>query len=149
MRGIATLAAVSLLTFATSWGYDSASRLVSMSYPTGLTLNYAYDGYGRLSTVTSNLGGAWATLGDSFLYQPATQRRYGWRLGNGLPRLVTLDTNGRVTQLASGSAHSLSYAYTNVDTVLSRTDNAYPSQSASYVHDTVDRLTTVSSSNDA
>lgn len=62
MRGIATLAAVSLLTFATSWGYDSASRLVSMSYPTGLTLNYAYDGYGRLSTVTSNLGGG---LGDT------------------------------------------------------------------------------------
>jgi YD repeat-containing protein len=78
-----------------------------MTYPTGLALGYGYDGYGRLSSVTSNLGGTWATLADSFLYEPSTQRRYAWRFGNNLPKLITLDTDGRISQLASANVHSL------------------------------------------
>jgi len=136
-------------TYTTTWSYDSAGRRTGMTYPTGVALTYGYDGYGRLASVSSNLGGASATVADSFLYEPATDRRYAWRFGNGLPRLITLDTDGRIAQLASQSAHNLSLGYTNVDTLQTKTDNVYPSQSASYVHDSVDRLTTVSSSNDA
>lgn len=40
---------------------------------------------GRLTRVASSLTGPWATLADNFLYQPATERRYAWRFGNGLP----------------------------------------------------------------
>ena len=99
--------------------------------------------------MTSNLGGTWATLADSFLYQPATERRYAWRFGNGLPRLVTLDTDGRVAQLSSGGAHSLGFGYFNVNTISSITDNVYSSQSASFGYDANDRLASVSRSGDA
>jgi len=136
-------------TYTTSWTYDSAGRRIGMTYPTGVALTYGYDGYGRLANVTSNLGGASATLADSFLYEPATDRPYAWRFGNGLPRLITLDTDGRISQLASQGAHNVSLSYTNVDTLQSKTDNVYPSQSANYVHDGVDRLTTVTSSVDS
>ena len=118
-----------------------------MNYPTGLGLTYAYDGYGRLSSVSSNLGGAWATGADSFLYEPATDRRYAWRFGNNLPRLVTLDTEGRVTQLASANVHSLGLGWSNVNTINSRTDPLYGG-SASYAYDALDRLVTVSSASD-
>jgi YD repeat-containing protein len=37
--------------FNTSWAYDSAQRLQTMTYPTGLVLNYSYDSYGRLTGV--------------------------------------------------------------------------------------------------
>ena len=135
-------------TYTTTWSYDSAGRRTGMSYPTGVSLTYSYDGYGRLAGVSSNLGGASATLADSFLYEPATDRPYAWRFGNGLPRLITLDTDGRIAQLASQGAHNLSLGYTNVDTLQTKTDNVYPSQSANYAHDSVDRLTTVSSNGD-
>lgn len=135
--------------YTTSWSYDSAGRLVTMNYPTGLSLAYGYDGYGRLSSVSSNLGGSSSTLADSFLYEPATDRRYAWRFGNGLPRLVTLDADGRITQLASQGAHSLALGYTSVDTLATVNNNVYPAQSATYAHDAADRLTNVSSSSDA
>ena len=133
----------------TSWNYDSAGKLVSMVYPTGLTISYGYDSSGRLSVITSNLGGTWATLANSFLYQPATDQRYAWRFGNGLPRLVTFDTDGRVQQLASAGKHGLTYGYHMVDTVASLTDNVYPTLTASYGYDAVDRLASVSRSGDS
>jgi len=136
-------------TLTTTWGYDAAGRLTSMAYPNGLTLGYGYDAYSRLANVTSSLGGTWATLADSFLYQPATNGRYAWRFGNNLPRLVTLDTDGRITQLTSGSAHSLSLGYSTVNTLSSLTDNVYPAMNASFGYDPADRLTSVSRSSDA
>ena len=120
-----------------------------MGYPTGLALGYGYDAYGRLSNVTSNLGGIWATLSDSFLYQPATDRRYGWRFGNGLPRLVTPDADGRVTQLYSFPVHRLNFDHSTVNNVSSLTDGAYPALNAGFGYDSVDRLASVSRSGDA
>lgn len=130
--------------FTTGWSYDVAGRLTSISYPTGLNLSLGYDAYGRLSGVYSNLGGTWSTIADTFLYEPATDRRYAWRFGNGLPRLITLDTDGRIAQLAGGGAQNVSLGYSNVETVSSRTDSLFPSLSASYGYDPVDRLTSVS-----
>ena len=75
---------------------------------------------------------------NSFLYQPATERRYAWRFGYGLPRMVTLDT----WQLASQSIHGLTLGFSNVDTL---TNNAYPAQNASFGYDAADRLTAAAS----
>ena len=135
-------------TYITQWGYDPAGHLLSLTYPTGLGLSYGYDGSGRLSSITSNLGGTWSTVADSFLYEPASNRRYAWRFGNGLPKLTTLDADGRISQLASSSVHSLNFGYTNVNTISSKTDNVYSAMSASYGYDPADRLATVSSGND-
>lgn len=135
--------------YTTTWSYDAAGRLLSMSYPTGLTLSYGYDAYGRVSSVNSNLGGTWATLANGFLYQPATDHRYAWRFGNGLPRMVTLDTDGRVAQLSSSGVHNLSYGYYNTDSVSSLNDNVYSSLNASFGYDANDRLTSVARSGDA
>ncbi|MFT3664492.1 RHS repeat-associated core domain-containing protein [Piscinibacter sp.] len=127
-------------TFSTGWAYDTAGRLVSMSYPTGLSLSFGYDGYGQLSGVYSNLGGAWSTLADSFLYQPAGGWRYAWRFGNNLPRLITLDSDGRVAQLTGGGAQNVSLGYSNIDKIDSRSDAFYPDLSASYGYDQTGRL---------
>ena len=135
--------------YTTAWSYDAAGRLVGMAYPSGLGLTYAYDAYGRLSGVSSNLGGTWARLADSFLHQPATERRYAWRFGNGLPRLMTLDTDSRVTQLTSPAVHSLGFGYFNTNTISSITDNVYPALNASFAYDANDRLGSVARSGDA
>lgn len=90
-----------------SWSYDVAGRSTSMSYPTGLVMTFGYDPYGRLTNAYSNLGGTWATVADSFLHQPATDLRYAWRFGNNLPKLITLNPDGRIAQLAGGGAQNI------------------------------------------
>ena len=137
------------VSFSVTWSYDAAGRLIAMGYPGGLNLGYAYDGYGRVAAITSNLSGPWATLADSFLYQPATDQRYAWRFGNGRVRMVTRDTDGRVTQLASPGAHGLSFAYFNTNTIQSIADSVYPALNSTFAYDNVDRLTSVARTGDA
>jgi RHS repeat-associated protein len=136
------------VSYTTIWNYDAQGRLTGMSYPNGVSLQYGYDGSGRLSGVSRNVGGTWAPLADSFLYQPATDRRYAWRNGNGVPRLVTLDADGRVAALVSPAAHSLTFGYYNTNTNSSLTDNMYGGLSATYGYDNADRLTVVGRSGD-
>jgi len=132
-------------TLAMGWTYDGAGRLSGMTYPDGQTVEFQYDGYGRVSAVLGNPGGGRQTLADSLLYQPASNRLYGWRFGNGLPRLFTLDADGRIAHLNGGSAHGLQFAYTpNLDTIAGITDTAYGSnQSSALGYDAQDRLNTV------
>ena len=133
--------------FNTSWRYSNAGQLINMTYPTGVVVGYNYDVYGRLNAVTSNLSGA-ATLANSFLYQPVTSAGYAWRFGNGLPRLLTRDMDGRVTRISTAGKHDLSFGFSNVDNISSLVDNVYASMSASYGYDASNRLTSVSRSGD-
>jgi RHS repeat-associated protein len=131
--------------YTTTWSYDAAGRLAGMSYPSGPTLQFGRDSYGRLTSVMS--GGA--TLADSFLYQQATDRLYAWRWGNGRVRMATLDTDGRIEQLSSPGAHGLSYGYTaNRDTVESITDLVFSGQNSAFTYDATDRLETVTKAGD-
>ena len=82
------------------------------------------------------------------MYQPATERRYAWRFGNGQARTYTHDTDSRLTQLAGASLHSLSYGWNNTDTMASMTDAVYPALNASFGYDPSDRLNAVSRSGD-
>lgn len=149
--GALTAQATTILgnSYSASWGYNGIGQLTSMTYPGGLSLSYGYDAYGRLSSVTSNLGGTWSTLASNFLYQPGTEQAYAWKFGNGLARMATQDTDGRVTRLASPGVHDLGYGYNNTDTVASITDAVYPSSSSGFAYDLNDRLASVSRSGDA
>lgn len=133
--------------FTTSWNYDAAGRLTSMSYPRGLVLNYNYDGIGRVSKITSNLSGTWTTIADSFLYQPAGGPRFAWRFGNNTPRVIQRDTDGLVSQVY-GNAQNTMYAYSNLGLVESMTDYINPALSQSISYDGVDRVTGISRSSD-
>lgn len=134
--------------YALAWSYDSAGRLSTLSYPGGLILSYTYDAFGRLARIASNLSGASATILSSPLYQPATDRLYAWRWGNGLSRLVTLDSDSRVAALSSPGVHGLSFGFTSTNTIGTVADGVYPNLSASLSYDAVDRLTAVQRSGD-
>jgi RHS repeat-associated protein len=137
------------INYTTSWSYDAAGRLYDMTYPNGMIVRHSYDAYGRLAGQSAYVGGQWRTVANAFRYQPATDRLYAWRYGNGTGRLATLDTDGRVMQLQSPGVHSLSYGYTTTNTIASITDGIYPALSASFTYDPNDRLASVSRSGDA
>jgi RHS repeat-associated protein len=126
--------------YLTSWAYDAAGHLQTMTYPDGFAIGYSYDPYGRPSQLSSNLGGTWSVLADSFLYQPATDRLYAWRWGNNETHLTTLDYDGRVSQIASAAGLGLSYGYFDNSTIASVTDTLRPGVSGSYGYDANDRL---------
>jgi len=140
------------LNYTTTWTYDAAGRLVGMSYPSGESLLYGYSGY-RLSSISRYAGGQWVTVADSFLYEPATDRRYAWRYGNGLARMVTLDADGRIGQLASAASpnvHGLTYSYYSTDVIQTLTDNVYGTPlNATFGYDANSRLVTVTRSGDS
>jgi RHS repeat-associated protein len=133
--------------YTTGYSYNAACRLTGMGYPSGLSLTYVYDAYGRLSRVASNVAG-WATLADSFLYQPATEQRYAWRFGNNLPRTHTQDSDGRLTALFSSGTQNMSYGWTTTNTLASITDSVVTAQSSSFGYDANDRLSAVTKSGD-
>jgi YD repeat-containing protein len=87
-------------------------------------------------------------LADSLLYQPATNRPYGWRLGNGRARMATLDTDGRIASLSSPGVHGLGLGYHNTGTISAITDSVYTGLSASFGYNAADRLATVNRGGD-
>jgi RHS repeat-associated protein len=132
------------MTATLSWGYDVSGRMTSMNYPNGLALNFGYDAYGRVNGVYSN---HWPTVADSFLYEPATDERFAWRFGNNLPRLITLDSDGRVAQLFGGGAQNVSLGYSTVNNISSRSDALFPT-TATFGYDPNDRVNAISSITD-
>lgn len=129
--------------YTTTYTYDIAGRRKTMSYPHGLIVTYNYDSYGRLASMTSNLGGTSALLADSFLYQPATDRLFGWRFGNGVARMKTFDKDGRIERLSSPGKHDLSFGYNNTGTIGAVIDNVYATQTNHYTYDDADHLASV------
>ena len=103
------------------WSHDAAERLATMTYPSGLVLTYAYDSIGRVSSITSNAATS-PTLANGFLYQPATSQMYAYVSGNGLVHATTLDTDGRITTVASPGAGVF---YDNLTDNTDNTVNSY------------------------
>lgn len=132
--------------FTTTWGYDAAGRTSTVTYPTGISLNYSYDANGRLTGITGNHSGVFSTIADSFLYQPATDRRYAWRFGNGLPKLITLDADSRTSQISSASAMNIGFDYSSDNTIWRITDYVYANQTSNISYDPNRRVTATSSS---
>ena len=141
------VATISGTSFTTSWNYDGAGRLSSLVYPNGFTLSYSYDAYGRVSAVRSNIGGAWATIASSFLYQPATNLPYAWQFGNGVSRGVTRDTDGRPSAIAGPGIQGLGFSYNLDNTIQAITDSAW-SQNSNFGYDGTKRLAAVTKSGD-
>jgi RHS repeat-associated protein len=131
-----------------SWLYDGSGRLKSMTYPNGWILSYGHDFYGRPSSINGSFGAARTLLADSFLYQPATMRRYAWRFGNGRSRSLTFDADNRMTQIFGWGVQNMILEYNVTHTIRSTTDYSGFGQSASYTYDAVDRLTSVTRSGD-
>lgn len=133
------------------WTYSAATgQTTSMAYPGGgLTLGFLYDAWGRIAQVNKDVGAGQAiVLADGFLHQPVTDRPYAWRWGNDRPRLVTLDTDGRVSRLATPGVQDLSHSYNNTGTLASVVDGIVPSLNTSFGYDPNDRLTLANRSAD-
>lgn len=135
--------------YTATWTYAASGLLSQHRLPSGLTLGYWYDTYGRLSQMSrwDNNTTAWVTLMDKPLYQPASDRLYAWRYGNNKVRMLTHDNDGRVIDVFSPDALNLDIGYDNVNNINYIGDARFNALTATFGYDANDRLTSVTRNN--
>ncbi len=106
VQTVSSAAGTRTLSIGYSWGSSgyAAGKLTSITYPSGLRVNYGYDSTGRLSSVsvdpvnTNGVGtssGATVPLLGTISYTGANDIN-GWTWGNGSVYSRSYDTNGRL-----------------------------------------------------
>ncbi|MGO4550471.1 RHS repeat-associated core domain-containing protein [Lysobacter sp. 2RAF19] len=125
--------------------FDGLGRLIKLSYPSGTSLEYAYD-MGRLSKLTATHRGTTETVIDDIRYRPFGGPE-SWTYGNGLQRRYNVDDNGRlfgvsaVDEDAGKVAQSLTYAFEAADRINAITSAAGEPSQQTFSYDAQGRLT--------
>jgi RHS repeat-associated protein len=135
-------------TLITTYTYDAASRLASVTYPSGWTAAYTRDMMGRVTAVTAQAAGAGASVPvlAGVAYQPFGPVN-ALTFGNGVAETRGFDLDYRLSGLAdTGTAalQSLTYAYDAANNVLSITDGVTAGNSQSFGYDKLNRLASAS-----
>lgn len=136
----------SAIAFNQAYAYDGLGRLTSMTYPGGVTVGYSY-AYGRLDAMTATVGGTTTTVASSTEYEPFGPAS-GWAYGNGLNRGFNYDADGRLTGVSTGTAttvlQSLTYGFDTNNRVTAVTNGINASLSQNFGYDELSRLTSSS-----
>ena len=125
-------------TFPLAYGYDIQDSLASVLYPTGLTVDFLPDAYGR-PTKAGNFA-------SNIQYHPNGQLSQ-WQLGNGVTNNVGINSRQLPDQIQISGTQSLvglSYTYDFNDNITQITDSVRPGFSRSLGYDGINRLTSAS-----
>lgn len=132
-------------TLQTAYGYDAASRMASLTYPSGAAVAYSRDAMGRVTALTllpkSSITAQ--PIASALAYQPFGPLN-ALTFGNGIQESRSFDLDARLTGLAdtgAGPIQSLSYGYDAADNVVSLGDAVMPATSQNFAYDALDRLT--------
>ena len=140
------------VSYNTSYTYNLASQIATMTYPSGRVLDSSYDAIGRASTLKNNATGA--NYATSFAYNVAHQIT-GFTYGNGASASYGYSVNRlQMTSVSYaqggttvfGSTYSYSQSGNNDGEIASITDNVDSGRSAAYSYDALGRLTAASTS---
>jgi RHS repeat-associated protein len=133
----------------TTYSYDLANRIASITYPSGALVSYTRDTMGRITAVTEKpSGGTSAAVVSSVAYEPFgpdTGLRYGsaGQETRGFDqdyRLTNVTDLGTVRRGVTRVSQNLSYAYFPTNNVQTITDAVNSGNSQSFSYDTLQRL---------
>ncbi|HEX4986923.1 MAG TPA: DUF6531 domain-containing protein [Burkholderiales bacterium] len=125
--------------FVTSYGYDSAGRLATITYPSGRLVSYSFDAAGRISGMTTTpAGGSAQTVVSGVTYHPFGGVA-GFTFGNGETYSRSYDLDGRIAAFTlAGQSQSVIFDAASRITGQSYFPNN--AQSVTYGYDDRDRL---------
>jgi len=132
-------------TLKTAYSYDAASRIASITYPSGWTVSQTRDVMGRIWQIPVTAPGG-ASAGNAITnatYEPFGPL-YTLTYGNGVNESRRFDLDYRVTGLTdvgTAALQNLTYAYDLDDNVSSIADAVTPGNSQSLGYDLLNRLT--------
>jgi len=133
------------VTLNTSYAYDAASRISSVTYPSGWTIGYVRDAMGRTTAVTAKATGPTNAMPvlSQITHQPFGPVK-GQTFGNGVVETRYFDFDDRMTALAAtGNKYSqtLSYSYDAASNVTSIADSVSLDNGQVFGYDALNRLT--------
>jgi len=120
------------------YSYDSAGRLTGLTYPSGRTVAYAFDGLGRVNQVTTTKDSQSQVVVSSVLYQPFGGVN-GYTLGNSQVYSRGIDLDGRIASYTLG-AQSFGIGYDAASRIQFISDFANSANTNNYDYDSLDRL---------
>jgi YD repeat-containing protein len=116
-----------------TYAHDSTDVVESLTYPSGLVVQYAPDAFGRATRV--------GTFATDVRYHPSGQLS-GYTLGNGVATTVELNQRLMTRRIQSGTVLDLTYGYDAAGNVSSITDAVVPTDSVTSLgYDGLERLT--------
>jgi YD repeat-containing protein len=132
--------AVAAVAYVLAYRYDSFGRLDQLTYPSGRTVNYAFDGLGRVNAITTTKPGEQAqNVVSNVAYHPFGGVK-GYTLGNGQTYTRGIDLDGRIASYTLG-AQSYAIGYDAASRISFISEVANPANTNTYGYDELDRLT--------
>ena len=128
------------VTYATNYGYDPNGNLISIMYPSGLTVSYTFDMADRVTSVSMTpVGGSAQSLVSNITYKPfgdVSSLTYG----NALLRTVSYDHQYRITAIQSGGVQRLTYSHDPDGNVMAINNLNDATRNKTFTYDPLDRL---------
>lgn len=116
------------------YGYDTAGRLTSLTYPSGKVVSYGYNAQGQIAAITTD----GVPLLSNVQYQPFGPAK-SWTWGNGTPYSRSFDTDGHLTSYPLAN-DSRTLSLDAAARITGYTDTQ-PVANQIFVYDNLDRLT--------
>lgn len=131
----------SVNSFKTTYSYSqSTGRLEKINYPTGLSVDYLYDGVGNLIQINNSATGGTIWSGNA---KNDVDKWTQFTLGNGLITNYYYDANQMLNSITTGttalpsSVQNLGYTFNSAGQLINRTDG---SLTEAFRYDQMDRL---------
>jgi len=126
--------------YTTAYTYDATGILTGISYPNGRTVTYALDAAGRVTTVTTTMGGSTSVVADNLSYLPFGPLT-GYDAGNGTHIANAFDNRYRLTGITAGALMDLDYILDPVGNITDITDGINAAKNQTFGYDDLYRLT--------
>jgi YD repeat-containing protein len=129
---------INAMVYLTTYGYDAAGRMNSITYPTGRVVNYALDGVGRIAGISTTKDGNTQTVLNNATYRPFGPIT-NFTFGNNQTYSRSYDLDGRTTSYSQATQNiGLGYDFASRITQLGAN---------TYGYDEIDRLTNAVTNN--
>jgi RHS repeat-associated protein len=119
---------ISSILYTTQYAYNKNNFLTSITYPTGRVVTYTPDQVGRISQVSTTLGGNPKTLASGIDYLPFGGIKT-LTYGNALTLNQAYDNQYRISSIVTGSILNLTYGYDPNGNITSILDAINPPES--------------------
>jgi len=131
--------------YTTGYGYDAQGRLTGITYPSGRTINYTFDGQSRINSVSTTLNGTTNVLASNITYEPFGGV-HSFTYGDGTTTPVQTytrnrDQDGRIANYTLNGGRTMSLLYDAASQITTVSDSTNVTNPASYAYDPMSRLT--------